>query len=281
MSGFEERAEATNMLCHVRLPGAIIVGAPRSGTTTLYAALRAHPEVFAADGKELHFFDHHWDQGVRWYSSHFDRAQPEQLAVEATPMYLSNPIAMNRISSLCPKAQLIAILRHPVERMHSHFFYLRARGLDSGTIEDAVNREVAGKPRGFPYLRIGLYHQQLTHANSLGLEHPVSVLWYEDLADDPLGMAAHLAGVLQVSVGSLELHGRRVNSADQFRSIRLRRAAKRWPTSIRGAIARVNRREVEYPPLNEMTRRRALEFVRDDVHQLSVLTGRNLDHWLE
>ena len=270
-----------NMLSCVRLPGAIIVGAPRSGTTTLFGALRAHPGVFAAHGKELHFFDHHWDEGVDWYSAHFDNAQPGQVAIEATPMYLSNPIAMARISSLCPRAQLIAILRHPVERMHSHFYYRRARGLDSGAIEDAIKREVAGETGAFPYLGIGCYHRQLVHANSLGHENPIHVLWYDDLVGDPVGIAARLAGAVGVPPASLDLGGRRVNSADEFRSVRLRRAAKRWPHLVRSVVARVNRREVTYPPLADVTRSEALEFVADDIRQLGELTGRNLAHWLE
>lgn len=253
--------------------------APRSGTTMLFAALRAHPEVFAAVGKELHFFDHHWDDGVAWYASQFEQAQPHQVAVEATPMYLSNPVATSRISSVCPQAVLIAILRHPVERMHSHFYYRRARGLDSGTIEDAVDREIAGDAGAFPYLGIGRYHEQLLHAESLGLEHPVCVLWFEDLADDPLGMEAHLAGVLGVSPELLKLDGRPVNSADQFRSVRLRRVLKRWPASVQGVVGRFNRREVAYPPLDDITRRIALEFVRDDVDRLGESTGRNLARW--
>ena len=265
----------------MRLPDSIIVGAPRSGTTTIFAALRDHPGVFAAGGKELHFFDRHWEKGAPWYSSHFERAQHEQVAIEATPMYLSNPLAMSRISLVCPRATLIAILRHPVERMHSHFYYRRARGLDSGTIEDAAAHEIAGEFGAFPYLDIGRYHRQLVHSNSLGIEHPVCVLWYDDLADHPQRTAAHLADMLGISAGPLDLDGRRVNSADKFRSIRLRRVAKRWPASVHGAIARINRREVAYPPLGAMTRRKALEFVRDDVNRLGELTSRNLEHWLE
>jgi hypothetical protein len=237
--------------------------------------------VFAADGKEMHFFDQHWDRGVDWYSQQFERAQPGQLTIEATPMYLSNPVAMTRISSVCPHAALIAILRHPIDRMHSHFYYRRARGLESGTIEDAVAREIACEADAFPYLGIGLYCQQLVRANSLGLERPVCVLWYDDLANDPKGVATQLAEFLGISPGLIKLDGRRVNAADQFRSVRLRRASKRWPASMQAALARVNRREVAYPPLDGATRGKALDYFHGDIAQLAQLTGRDLALWLE
>jgi hypothetical protein len=48
-------------------PDVIIEGAARSGTTSLYRWLDAHPEVTMAKGKEVRFFDRHYDRRWEWY----------------------------------------------------------------------------------------------------------------------------------------------------------------------------------------------------------------------
>ncbi len=49
------------------LPKFVVIGAQRAGTTWLYECLKAHPDVFLPDTKELHFFDHHFDKGESYY----------------------------------------------------------------------------------------------------------------------------------------------------------------------------------------------------------------------
>src|SRR3989304_2234426 len=56
------------------LPNFIIIGAMRSGTTSLARYLGAHPQVFMAAKKEVHFFDFHFDRSLDWYARHFARA---------------------------------------------------------------------------------------------------------------------------------------------------------------------------------------------------------------
>src|SRR3954447_19096874 len=58
------------------LPTFLVIGAMKAGTTSLYEYLRAHPQVFMATPKELHFFpaDKQWALGVDWYAAHFDAA---------------------------------------------------------------------------------------------------------------------------------------------------------------------------------------------------------------
>ncbi len=54
------------------LPEFLIVGAQRSGTTSLYRYLLEHPQVLPAiPGKGVHYFDMHPDRSLRWYRAHF------------------------------------------------------------------------------------------------------------------------------------------------------------------------------------------------------------------
>ncbi len=59
------------------LPGLLIVGAQRGGTTSMVRALAAHPAlVSAARFQEVHYFDTGYQRGQDWYRSHFPRPRP-------------------------------------------------------------------------------------------------------------------------------------------------------------------------------------------------------------
>src|SRR5690349_1107730 len=58
-----------------RLPDYIVVGAMKSGTTSLWAYLSEHPLVEPAMMKEMHFFDKNYHRGVGWYRMHFPLEQ--------------------------------------------------------------------------------------------------------------------------------------------------------------------------------------------------------------
>ena len=109
------------------LPEALIIGAPKSGTTSLAAWLSGHPQIYVHPRKELHFFDTRWERGENWYRCQFPAFKPSQhpiIRLEATPNYLQLPDIPIRVSSLMPQARLIAILRHPLDRALSWYHHI-------------------------------------------------------------------------------------------------------------------------------------------------------------
>nr|MDJ0955128.1 sulfotransferase [Acidimicrobiia bacterium] len=60
-----------------RLADFLVAGAMRSGTTSLYRYLGAHPAVFMAP-KELGYFTERYASGPEWYGGQFAGAQPDQ-----------------------------------------------------------------------------------------------------------------------------------------------------------------------------------------------------------
>jgi len=109
-----------------KLPEFLIIGAARSGTTTLYTYLRMHPDVYMPKVKEPEYFskDEIFNRGEKWYRSLFKKAKRQQICGEASTSYTHwphYPYAASRIASLLPKVKLIYIMRHPVERAYSHY----------------------------------------------------------------------------------------------------------------------------------------------------------------
>lgn len=128
----------------LRSPDFIIIGSPRCGTTSLYKYITSHPQILAAANKEICFFSEHFNKGLSWYQAHFPPPIDGQrfLTGEATPTYLTHPLAASRLHGGLPKIKLIAILRNPGDRAFSHYQMLVRRGTESRNFESAIDAEL-------------------------------------------------------------------------------------------------------------------------------------------
>jgi hypothetical protein len=108
-----------------RLPTFLIIGAPKTGTTSLHRYLAAHPEIFMAETKELNFFieEFNWSLGTEWYMHHFAAAGEATAVGEASPRYTQHPYHLGvaeRVAAVLPVARLVYVVRNPLEQMLSH-----------------------------------------------------------------------------------------------------------------------------------------------------------------
>ena len=126
------------------LPHFLIIGAQKSGTTSLFSYLEQHSQILTSLWKEVHFFDLNYDKGASWYRSHFPvalRVRPGSRVGEASPYYLCHPHSPGRIHDLLPEVRLIAILRNPTERAISHYFHEVKNGREPLPIMKALQAE--------------------------------------------------------------------------------------------------------------------------------------------
>jgi len=126
------------------LPGFLIVGAQKSGTSSMFRLLEMHPQVYGSLKKEVHFFDRNYGKGINWYKSHFPMKKKIKkgcVTGEASPCYLMFPHAAERISQLLPNVKLIILLRNPVERAISQYFHEVSGGRESLSMEEAFKAE--------------------------------------------------------------------------------------------------------------------------------------------
>jgi len=106
------------------LPDFIVIGAMKSGTTTLDRQLRAHPEIGMSRDKETDFFiaEKQFARGLDWYGGQFDPAR--SCHGEASPNYTKNDVfkgVPERIKAVCPEVKLVYIVRDPVDRAISQY----------------------------------------------------------------------------------------------------------------------------------------------------------------
>ena len=117
-----------------RAPSFIILGAQKSGTTSLHAYICQHPLVLAGRRRETHYFDWRWNHDPEFTSErhhefylnffHMEvlRNRPSLLTGESTPSYLlHSDIVIPRVKAVVPWVKLMVILRNPVDRAYSHY----------------------------------------------------------------------------------------------------------------------------------------------------------------
>jgi len=184
------------------LPDFIIIGAQRSGSTSLYNYLAAHPSVSPTLHKEIHFFDQYFDRGIEWYKAHFDSVDYVKshnlITGEASPYYILDQDVPEKIARLIPRVKLIALLRNPINRAYSHHNTRYKYGEESLIFEEAIKKEIDAFRRyngnGYhaflqsyetiPYLSRCIYADQLEPWMKVFPKEQLLVLRSEDLYMD-------------------------------------------------------------------------------------------------
>ncbi len=129
-------------------PDFLIIGVLKCGTSSLYEYLTQHPKIVPALQKELYYFNRksqigeiHWD----WYLSNFMSTANNDsfLTGEATPTYISCQGTAQKVFDSLPNINLIVLLRNPVDRIISQYFYNVNRGLEKRPLAEVVAWETA------------------------------------------------------------------------------------------------------------------------------------------
>lgn len=165
------------------LPTFFIIGAQKSGTTTLHRLLQAHPQAFLCDPKEPDFFSAptQWARGVGWYSSLFAAAGDAVAVGEASTTYSMYPHysgVVDRLTSVVPTPSLIYLTREPLARMRSAYQHALTWGTETRPIDEAL----LGDPR---YLLTSCYAMQLDQWLAKVPRERILLLSLEELATDP------------------------------------------------------------------------------------------------
>ncbi len=178
------------------LPSFIVVGPPRTGTTWLHEVLSAHADL-PGPTKETRFFDLHFDRGMSWYLDHFPKTDDGRPVGEVAPTYFASTLAADRIASTIPDAKLIFVFRHPVQRIVSLYRLKRAYGMLTGSLEEALERDVE-------LIASSQYATRLRKWQAHFPSDQLSINLYDDLRSNPQGFIDRLTDFLQIPRFELE-----------------------------------------------------------------------------
>jgi hypothetical protein len=269
-----------------RLPDFLVLGPPKTATTTVHHWLEPHDGVFVPEGKELHFFDTHWERGLDSYASEFVLARPDQVAGEVSATYFGHPRAPERIAESLPDVQCIALLRDPVDRAWSHYWMQQAKWAVSEPFEEMMRHQMADitySKRGHGrYLDDGRYATHLSRWERLVGRDRLLVLLTDDIRDRPAEVYRALCAFIGVSPGELPpAVGGRYNATEPVRSPRFRRFMLRahvgkWLPG--GVVTRMDRmnRMARPPAMPADLRRELLAWYGSELDALESWLGRDL-----
>jgi hypothetical protein len=206
-----------------KLPNFFIVGAAKSGTTSLYEYLKLHPEVYMTPIKETHhfstdidntkfrpkyarslnkdlskFLESDMEEGIfqafvkDWneYCQLFKKVNGEKAIGEVTNSYLYSNEAAKNIIKKFPQAKIVMMLRNPVDRAFSH--YLMDLRIGYETEEDfmiALKKDMARNPKGWGisnlYVEVGMYSEQVKRYIETFPESQRRIYLFDDFVNNP------------------------------------------------------------------------------------------------
>lgn len=194
-----------------RGPNLFVVGAPRCGTTSLYAALKQHPEVYASVLKEPHHYaddlpvQPHTVRDRDDYLTLFRGGEHHRYRAEASVWYLYSAAAPHAIAAAHPDARVVVLLRDPVAMLISlHALYLRTGNEGETDADIALMRD---GPTRFDdtYFPFGLHYRPLLRVDAALArwrarfgDDRLRVLFYEEFYADPDTAFAELCGWLDI-----------------------------------------------------------------------------------
>lgn len=266
------------------LPDFLIIGAQRSGTSSLYFYLTEHPGIVSAYYKEPHFFDDFYARGVDWYRAQFptvaDKYYIENvrkyrfLTGEASPYYLFHPHVPKRVAQLLPKTKLIALLRNPIDRAYSQH-WLEVKGkYESLPFKEAIMCEQERTAaelekllhdenyhsfahRRYTYLSRGIYVDQLQHWMQFFPREQFLILRSEDMYTRP-------ASVVRETLEFLGVPNKEINTDREFKQYKV--------PSTKGY-----RNKDKVPAMDAELRAYLVDYFQPHNARLKELLGREMD----
>lgn len=294
----------------VNLPDFIIVGAAKSGTSSLHHYLNEHPEVFMPWHKETWFF-HLIDNPNKVilerfpylptnflsYAGLFHGAGPSQVCGEATPSYLYyHDLTIRNIKKLHPcweELKIIIILREPIDKVISHYKFVHTLGLDPENLrlKDALVQEARRIKDNkclldLFYVDNTLYYKQVK--SYLDNFRNVKIFLYDELRDNPSKVVEELYNYVGVDSSFRPVSLANVYNKSNDKLIprnelagkvmqQMKKFNKLAPPLIKTAVKKLflKREQIDPQTLDHLK-----NAFREDVEKLSKIITKDLSHWI-
>ncbi len=284
----------------------MIVGAQKSGTSTLLSHLLCAPGVAPMQRPEIAYFidDEEYARGgrgaVRKYFG--SEAPSDALRIGKNVDLLDSPLAVvRRLLADSPRVRLVSVLRNPVDRAYSAYWFAKRKGCEPAqSFSEAIDRELAGRSLQIPredlrrYVVRGEYAVQLERLYGDIDPGRVDVHLFEDLRADTRQIADHVLEPFGVAIPPSAIPPARVNTSARARSERLARltaSSSRLRRMLRPMLSpavrgRIIRAAVRYneapfrpPPMESDVRAKLLEHFEPHNRRLESLIERDLSGW--
>lgn len=297
----------------MRRPNFLIVGAAKSGTTSLHYYLQQHPDVYLPGQKELHYFAReqmlrlsggpgdknvlsHVCRTKEEYESFYARVQ-QTAAGDISPSYLYFSEVSRKIKEELHAPKIIMVLRNPVEKAFSQYMHLVRDNRETLGFYDALMAEKERIERSWAaiwrYAESSLYFSRVqTYLDVFG-EQNVRIFLYDDLVKSPERLVRELLEFIGVDpqrrIDFAKVHNRSGKPRSRFvanlltRPNPLRDMAKRILPSDMTYMLKLRLQDLNTGAkgtIDSRSRAYLKDFCAEDVQSLQQIVGRPLN-WLD
>lgn len=295
----------------MKFPSFMCIGAPKSGTTTLYDILNQHNEIFLTSYKEPHFFDvdSNYQEGLAYYlKEYYSNWCNEKVGGEFTPSYLLFQKCARRIrQAFGEDMKFVIILRNPVDRAYSQYLHAKRDMIEDRSFEEALAQEEGRLSRfsrhhdDISYIRLsyvagGKYYKMIQHYLQYFEPQQFRVyLFEEEFLNKRDEMVKDICSFIEVGALNLDVNlksnaaaqarfpfvKRMINNKGPIKNLLKRLIRSRGVRSrIKYYLQKASNSPTENKGLDNQTRKRLMEkYFIDDIKELEKFLGRDLSVW--
>ncbi len=295
----------------MKLPTFLIVGVQKAGTTSIYNYLQEHPQVYMSPIKETNFLEKDWEKlaaensniknriaTFEDYCQLFTGVKDEIAIGEASPNYIFHyESSAPRIQKYTPNAQLIVVLRNPVERAYSDYLM---------HLRDAIGSQVKTLSEQIEYsshksfiLQKGFYYTHLKYYLDFFGSEKIKVFLYDDLCKNAekfmsemyeyIGVDKNFVADVNNKTQQAKIpKNQAINNLLQRKNPLRTLAANTLKTlmpletrqKLRSRLIKLNSQDKTQVSLSPEDRQKLIELYREDILKLQDLIDRDLSSWL-
>lgn len=284
----------------------VIAGAQKSGTSSLSRWLFSSPHLLGHAALEFAFFldDREYEHGFAWaLSQYYKKREHGELLVAKSVGMMCDPVALNRLRGHNANCVLAVILRNPIDRAYSAYWFARRRGWEKApTFEEALRHEPTGhahdmslRDEARQYVQKGHYIEYLRVMEKMFPRRQILVFLLEDFRNSPETLYRRIHETLGIVepeiIAPLE---KRSNAMARARwswlmdllNVRIPKfyilhlpIVARAGKAIKSKLRALNETSFQPPSMSEETRTCLSEKFAESNNELAEYLGRNLDHW--
>lgn len=267
------------------LPDFLIVGAMKSGSTTLMDYLYSHEEV-GIPKEEINYFDKdvNYQKGIDWYSSWFKKYVSKKVIGEKTPAYCYDTKSIGRIQKQNPKMKLVWILRNPVKRTYSNYWHYIRIGKEILTLKQCLEQENERIKKDIykGYFKRSIYADQVENYLAYFPMEQMHFIIFEDFVKYPKKNLDALSKFLDIRPTKFTQKKLISNKGYRPLSIRAEYYARQWfgYGIIHKVIHNINKLlGSEYVPLDSIIKNELYKRFEPENKRLEHLLGKDLSCW--
>jgi hypothetical protein len=266
----------------------VVIGAEKSGTSSLFYYLGQHPGIFMPKRKVLDHLIHHPEKRSLFqgpnityakacpsrdrYFQMFIKAPGESIVGEVSHIYLYAAESPELIEEVLGAPKIIAIIRNPLERAYAQFAFHRQLGIEPlATFEEATEVEQvrikAGWDPVYHYVRRGFYGEQLSRYYRLFPASDIRIYRFEHFFQNLKSSLADLLRFIGADAAFVPDTTQKYIPGGDPRSYEY--------------VASSNDGLPESKPIKPETRCRLATIYAEDIRNTERLTGLDLSGWLD